>query len=429
MKLQNLTVIFIIIVLPIILMTTLYINTGLKTIQYQSLYDNGLLNATHDAIYAFELNTTNDDYSDNPEIKRDILKASVKMFKTSLCTTCNISTYNTDEIEQYIPAIVFGMYDGFYMYAPSFNPSTGKYEHGLKNYVYYSETIEGIGKDDTDVIIKYSLDNYVVVSGDFGKGYETREGYLIVEEEWEDKIDSNNADAKAYYDDAKVFTDWFNSKIGSEIEYLKIDSTNSPEDLNSPYVQHKRTVIKNKIEGVLNSSITAYSERMGGYSYKMPKLSEDDWQKIYSNISMITFFQGKSIGLTKYNGYCVLNSTNSREYVNPDLMYFIKDGEYHDIRCSKVSGNVEGYKIGDFQKKKVEQKDEVTGEIKTDSNGNTLYKYIYDRSELACYNCINGPLNIDTSIYTYVRDEKIDPEIKKSYFTSLARERYEKHKN
>ena len=66
MKLQNLTVIFIIIILPIILIMSLYINTGLKTIKYQTLYDDGLLTATHDAIYAFEINTNNDEYSANP---------------------------------------------------------------------------------------------------------------------------------------------------------------------------------------------------------------------------------------------------------------------------------------------------------------------------------------------------------------------------
>mgnify|MGYP003302879119 CR=1 FL=1 len=37
---------------------------------------------------------------------------------------------------------------------------------------------------------------------------------------------------------------------------------NDPEDDNSPFVQHKRRIMKSKIEGVLNSSITAYSNRI-----------------------------------------------------------------------------------------------------------------------------------------------------------------------
>jgi len=448
MKLQNLTVIFIIIIIPVILLISIYISTGLKTITNQSLYDEGLLNATHDAIYAFELNTANDEYSDNPEVKRDILKSSIKMFEKSLCNTCNISSYNTSEIENHIPAIVFGMYDGFYMYAPSVrNDDTGKkeYSHSLKNYVYYSEILEGIGEDNTDVVIRYSLDNYVVVSGDFegDEGDILKKGFLINPDDWDEEKQEykgiqitaeslngqNNIDAINYYKEAYEFTKWFNSKIGIKLYDLKISSYNDPENENSNFVKHKREVIKEKIESVLNSSITAYSERIPGKNYKMPKLSVDDWEKIYSNISMLTFFQGKSIGLTQYNGYCVLNSTNSNEYVNPNLMYFT-DGRdyYHDIRCEECSEAITltGYKIGSFRKRKTEVIDS-NGNVVYDDEGNIEYKYIYDHDELACYNCVNGQSGSNKTVKEYIESMENDVggnKIKKAYYTSLARERY-----
>lgn len=433
MKLQNLTVIFIIIIIPVILLVSFYISTGLKTIKYQSLYDTGLLTATHDAIYAFELNTTNDTYSGNPEVKRDILKSSVKMFEKSLANTCGISAYNADEIEEYIPAIVFGMYDGFYMYAPSLNPKTGKYEHSLKNYVYYSETL------DDGTVIRYSLDNYISVSGYFKENpdapssnkYITKEGYLTNLAitgggTTYGGLTLNDADAQKYYSDAFKFSYWIYKQDGipAYIKDAVKASDNDLEDPNSAFAQHRNQVIKNKIESVLNSSITAYSERTWGQTYKMPKLSEEDWQKIYSNISMITFFQGKNIGLTKYNGYCVLNSTNSNEYVNPNLMYFINgdddtDHYYHDIRCTDIAGvdnseDLKGYKIGDFQKIKLETPDD---------NGNY---YKYNHSALACYDCINGSLSASTSVYDYVKPNggTASNEIKTAYWTSLARERY-----
>ena len=156
----------------------------------------------------------------------------------------------------------------------------------------------------------------------------------------------------------------------------------------------------------------------------MPKLSEEDWQKIYSNISMITFFQGKSIGLTKYNGYCVLNSTNHNEYVNPNLMYFIDGTDdtshyYHDIRCTEIANvdkaeDLKGYKIGDFQKIKLEEPDD---------NGNY---YKFKHNALACYDCINGSLSASTSVYDYVKPNggTTRAEIKTAYWNSLARERY-----
>lgn len=438
MKLQNLTVIFIIIIIPIILLVSFYIGTGLKTIKYQSLYDTGLLTATHDAIYAFELNTTNDVYSDNAETKRNILKSSVKAFEKGLANTCGISAYNTDEIEEYIPAIVFGMYDGFYLYAPSLNAQTGKYEHDLKNYVYYSETL------DDGTVISYSLDNHITVSGNFGNGYEVKAGYLIDLEGSEAngteykgiQIDTKDESAVKYYQDAYYFTNWFvntqkmyqKRKDGEVANYLEISDGNDPEDEDSAFVQHKRTVIKEKIENVLNSSITAYSKRTWGHNYKMPKLSEEDWQKIVSNISMITFFQGKSIGLTKYNGYCVLNSTNSNEYVNPNLMYFTdsKD-EYHDIRCTAKGDNLSGYKVGSFRKRKVEtEKKDADGKTIRDKDGNIEYEYTYKykHKALACYHCINGTLNTKTSVYDYIRGNESSEQEKIAYWTSLAKERY-----
>lgn len=424
MKLQNLTVIFVIVIIPVILLVSLYITNGLKTIKYQAIYDSGLLTATHDAIYAFELNTTNDAYSDNAETKRNILKSSVKAFERSLCNTCGISSFNTKEIEEYIPAIMFGMYDGFYMYAPSLN-SNGTYEHSLKNYVYYSEEV------NDDIIIRYSLDSYITVSGDFGDGYETKEGYLMVLNGSKSDgtkykgVDIYTSDDVAikYYKEAYEFTTWFKENVESKIDsryiYFTIDANNDPEDENSAFTKHKKEVIKNKIEQVLNSTITAYSNRTTNTTvYKMPKLNVYDWEKIYSNISMVTFFQGKNIGLTNYNGYCVLNSTNSNEYVNPNLMYFINDGTYHDIRCTSikdVSSYSKGYRIGKFQKRK---------EVITDSNGNTTYKYTYEHDENACYNCINGQISSNASVYDYVRDSETSDIVKSSYFTSLARERY-----
>lgn len=416
MKLQNLTVIFVIIILPVILLVSLYISNGNKTIKYQSLYDTGLLTASHDAIYAFELNTTNDVYSDNAETKRNILKSSVKMFEKSLCNTCRISSYNTDEIEKYIPAIVFGLYDGFYMYAPS--ETNGEYKHNLKSFAYYSETLN----DGT--VINYSLDNYVTVYIKDGEKQIIKEGYLIVLNNSEPNgtkykgIEINIADNAAikYYKESYAFTNWFLNevKMNDKAGYLNIGTDNDPEDESSAFVQHKREIIKNKIESVLNSSITAYSKKTGN-TYKMPKLSEDDWQKIYSNISMISFFQGKNIGLTRYNGYCVLNSTNSNEYVNPNLLYFTdENGKYHDIRCSEKGNDLNGYKIGSFRKKKVQKQE----------NGVTIEAYDYDHKEDACYSCINGQSGFESnkSIIDYLNDANNNA--RTAYWTSIARERY-----
>lgn len=453
MKLQNLTVIFIIIIIPIILVLSLYISSGIKTIKYQSLYDDGLLSATHDAVYSYELNSANNDYSENPETKRSIIKSSVKMFEKSLANSCGIPSYSSDEIEEYVPAVVFGMYDGFYMYAPSglYDATTGKvedYAHNLKNYVYYSEVIRNAsGKDIT---ITYSLDNYITVSGDFGDGYEIKKGYLMKVDDalysgvkydnikiYTEEIDGEiNTEATEYYKAAFSFTHWFLNETGlSSIDIdgngsypFAISNGNDPENEKSAFVQHKRKVIKDKIESVLNSTITAYSNRTWGKTYKMPKLSQDDWQKIYNNISIITFFQGKKIGLTNYNGYCVVNCTNTKEYVNPNLMYFTdEDGYYHSILCEKCKNyeiidksKLNGYKIGSFEKKQIS----VIPEGETEPQK----EYFYEHNELACYDCINGASTSEKeNVYEYINASG-EEDLKSVYWTSLGRERYDPSK-
>lgn len=490
MKLQNLTIIFIIIVLPVILLTTFYISTGLKTIKYQALYDTGLITATQDAIQAFELNSLNNKYSGNAETKRSIIKSSVKMLETSLCNTCNISSYNTDEIEEYIPAIMFGLSDGFYVYAPSFNPTTNKYEHSLKSYVYYSEMLD----EENGIVIRYYLDSYVQISGYFKKDmasttekeYCSKEGYLINIDKttiegglispskityYETEIDMNDQLAVNYFIDNYKFSKWFNDYLitldvitDEALEgALTISEFNDPEDPESEFSKHKKELIKSKIEGVLNSTITAYSERTYGQEYKMPKLSEEDWEKIYTDVSVTTFFQGKKIGLTKYNGYCVLNSNNHYETINPNLLYFSTDDDtnesinttsdyYHDIRCSEIKDMIDitidigdknintlrGFRIGRFQKIKkqddAKEYDSTSTEVTTEKTYNKYSKYMYERAELACYSCINGTVG-NTSVYDYIAVANSDSHtgnttnffIKRSYWTSLARERAKLH--
>ena len=54
-----------------------------------------------------------------------------------------------------------------------------KYEHVLKPYIYYTARYknESLG---VDVVVNYSLDNYVVITGFIGPGkYVTNSGYLV----------------------------------------------------------------------------------------------------------------------------------------------------------------------------------------------------------------------------------------------------------
>ena len=58
MKLQSLGIVFAIIILPMVIILTYYVQMQVDTIALQTSYDSKLLKATHDAMSAFEINTS-----------------------------------------------------------------------------------------------------------------------------------------------------------------------------------------------------------------------------------------------------------------------------------------------------------------------------------------------------------------------------------
>ena len=122
MRLQHFTVIFAIIFLPIILITSYYIQRQVDTISLQLSYDSSLLSATYDAMMAFEINTANEDLSTVSDSLRSIIDASTNVFLTTLSTNLGYSNASKTYIQPYIPAILYTLYDGYYIYSPSSSP-------------------------------------------------------------------------------------------------------------------------------------------------------------------------------------------------------------------------------------------------------------------------------------------------------------------
>ena len=186
MKYQSLAVIFIIIILPISMILTAYVQNQVKTIELQTSYDTKLTNATHDALNAFQLNAINSSTSDLANSKIRDIEASVNTFFNSMATHFNMAGYNKDILQEYVPALVYTMYDGFYIYSPFTNildaedEGTSYYNgqrvYGLKPYIFYSARYN---TGSIDVVITYSLDNYITVQGTIGENPVNRSGYLL----------------------------------------------------------------------------------------------------------------------------------------------------------------------------------------------------------------------------------------------------------
>ena len=612
MRLQNMAVIFVIIMIPIIIIFSVYTRYQINILRLQIKYDKVLNESVYDTVKAYQLNTLKNTYATVSDSMRRDINAAANAYITSLATGLGAGGYSDEALKPYIPALVFTLYDGYYIYTPTYNEEEDSYEHMLKPYIYYTARYE---KGNTNVVINYTLDNYIMIYGIVNGVYVTRSGYLITEkeetgieyleetiylesaengaiysrietynyiyekynetgnmarlkenklyydsevqrffyirpneitenlpenineelkqlgiawtiqyEEGEDgqpgqyyyyrtggastvrvdldeelnskllalNINANisykdesfyyrkNLDncrvyltdeqntrllnenvrnnvayddsAIRYYNENMEFTEWVTENLGQTItssdlqeavtasgsgelknqvmpnEYIfNINPDNDPERDDSIFTQHKRQIIRYSIQNNLQSAIATYNEnsrKMGSnYNFKMPILTEEDWDKLLSEISVIGFLQGLPLGLKYYNNYSIVTNTRNRENITEESMYFIgTDGSYHKIDCPYLqggSGEIRGYKNIEFEQQ--------TGE----KDGNTL-EY-YKHQELACYYCIvnslynNSRLDIFNTSHEQYNSDNWRAR-RTAYYKAISREKQNKYK-
>ena len=195
---------------------------------------------------------------------------------------------------------------------------------------------------------------------------------------------------------------------------LKISAANDPENLESDFCIHKRGIIKNVVESNLNQAITSYSRNNASGEYKLPKLTETDWDQVLTNVSIITFIQNIPIGMKYYNNYAIATSTVNKEYVDPDEIYLnASDGDseyYHTPYCEKLGeSDLKGYRSIDYVQKSYTENDETKYYYRHSNAGDAI------EANQACYYCL-----VQRSLYnedkTFLK--------RKAYNTALARERY-----
>jgi hypothetical protein len=188
--------------IPIILVVSYYIGLQINTITMQKNYTVKLQTAAKDSIQALEINTVewNSASSNLADSKRRDVLAAINTFTTSLANGMGIGGAGKGRIQTYIPAIVYTMYDGYYIYSASlmkdqdtdkdgltqFNADgtiksneTSSYQYILKPYSPYSARYAS-ANGSIDVTVNYTLDNYIRVYGTVNGEYQAKEGYLVV---------------------------------------------------------------------------------------------------------------------------------------------------------------------------------------------------------------------------------------------------------
>lgn len=331
MKLQSLSIIFIIIVFPLILVLSYYISLQIDTVTLYNKYNNELIDATNDAMAAFELNTANENLSNVSDSLRTIVDASTNTFINTFSTSLGLSNAHKNEIESYIPSILYTMYDGYYIYSPTRIPvilentkiegelviSDGaKYsdeglllykqnesdttgttslaaamfdtDYVLKSYMPYSATYID---DENIATINYTLDNFMSVSAKLDNYYYTKSGYYIDTNlinscnisDWENK---GQDELKQICESGESVT--ITLKDGSSIEYV---GSENPEDLT------KKLTIQER-ENQLNKYYKEYEELIfksprdatieGEINNKLVQIQTEEVQ--INNIKAITYY-------------------------------------------------------------------------------------------------------------------------------------------
>ena len=209
MKIQTLAVIFVLIILPISIVLSEYVQVQIDTLNVQTAYDSQLLSATYDAVVAFQKNTVNSWSSDLTSSKMRDIEASANVFLNSVANNFRMSGNTKDAIKEYIPAVVYTLYDGYYIYSPFFNTiedagiEDGSYKngekiYGLKPYIYYSRAYNI--DTQNDFVITYSLDNYITIQGKINNEYVNDSGYLIDINDINTKSDGSEYKGAEIYD-------------------------------------------------------------------------------------------------------------------------------------------------------------------------------------------------------------------------------------
>lgn len=365
MKLQNLAVIFIIIIMPISMVLTSYIQSRVETLNLQISYDQKLYDSTYDAVIAFQKNTVNSSTSDLTASKLRDIEASINAFFISAGENFGMSGYGKQGIEGFVPAIVYTLYDGYYIYSPYTNTldqqakddiktatgdeNGGKYKDGeslsgLKPYIYYSCRYKNA---NCDVVINYALDSYVTITGMVDSQVVNLSGYLLssatnagrsyrgvtINEEQliQEKVlvlDSNDAivggtnnifetkkinGVKYYKYNNQVFTNL--NSIMTEQPGKDIGSTND----NAIQYYKQAQELKNKI----NSTSLKYlkiSDAIGEDGKKLSESADEDIKAMFSNNS---------------NLFAELNNALNKKQIEDD------DSVFNEHRINVIKYSVE----------------------------------------------------------------------------------------
>lgn len=354
MKLQHLAVIFVIIILPISLVLSSYIQTHISAIQLESQYTTRLMSATHDAALAFQLNTANNGYSTTQDSKMRDVEASISTFYNSLGLAMDSDGYTEEDLQLYTPAILCTLYDGYYIYTKyndiryanteEYDNGTGKtkdtantnnltsdnYTYGLKPFITYScRYIKG---SNYDFVVNYTLDNTITIIGKVDGTNVTKSGHLIyLPGTVPDDIDTAETTILDDYIKNNINNLLIASETLSENLVIRKDDYNYEENLtdNSHSKSYKYVVYKNQ---------KIYEESGGVYFYYSSAYRKDYVTSSETITQLNYLFNNNKQGLEYYR-----EAVKFSKWVNENL-----SGINQNDHCKGLDGTSNIFSDGEY---------------------------------------------------------------------------------
>ena len=367
MKLQHLAIIFVIIILPISLIVGEYIQMQINSISLQTMYSSKLQTATYDSMKAFRLNTVNNKYSGVSDSKVRDIEAAISTYFSSLGKEILVLGQAREDIEQFTPALLYTLYDGYYIYSKYYNETDKEYQYGLKPYIYYTcryKKGSNLG-NDIDITVNYTLDNYITVYGTIGENYITKSGNII---------------------NPTMVTDivWQNGKLHS----LKYGGITIEKEILSEQIIY------------LGSNNAEY---------------KDTYEYIVHNNNKV-YYEGQIDGI---NRYFTINSNFKKQYINDkELLEELKSNTSggHLYSDSALNYYYEAYL---FSKWANQYLGDITQEHAVDEKGNKITDFTSNTGNEPIF-AYKGNLDITDSCFDLNRISVIRRSIKTNLMTAIA---------
>ena len=344
MKLQGLSVFFCLIAVPIILVLTAYVQAQITTISMQLAYDTKLLDATHDAMVALEINTANEDLSTVSDSLRSIVSASTNTFINSLSTNMGMSNATRHALEPYIPAILVTLYDGYYIYSPTQTPIICTDEHGVAVYVGDKGVSQGSSVSGY-ASYKYDSSSSFELNAELGADY----GMLMYKVEGQDEYITSIVEGVTEFK-----TDYV---LKAYIPYAaRYKNEHGTIDVQVNYTLDNFINIYGEIDGVYYTK-SGFFTNIDGISCSVPKLEN------YSESALDEYFKEHSddpINLTiKVDGEEFTIRSFGDDEEKSAIKYYLKSYVFSNW----VRKNLGSLKVSDIQEKISEENREAYGSI------------------------------------------------------------------